>query len=530
MARVLPVSVLLLLLWLQFVFDSVCVAVEVEIVALTGEMAPGTDARFSRIFQSREKNLNNQGQFVLRGELVGDGVERANDIGIWVYDPDTGLSQLVREGDAVPNSGGQFRSFSTHALNDNGELIFSGYVNGDNTVNTAIWGHVINTSGVSEVVRGADIAQVDNLSFAHFRKINIGDNGTVVFLGEMDDFLDREGIWRRDGSGNVELVAMEKKEAPGTSANYSSFGGYSANELGQIVHRSGLSDVNGGGSQNSGLWRDGLGGLELLARHGGSAPGTTAKFLGFGDTVEMNSHGQVVFNAVLMGDGVNGTNSSGIWKGQSGGSLELFMRSGNIRVPGADGKFGTFSDIAQNKWGRVVFSSTIESSDKHESGIWSEKQDGSLSLIALEGQNAPGVNLPFRDLPGGPLAVNGKDQVAFFAGVLDPDVLPRPIEVFGIWAQDIHGDLQLIVSDGDVIDVSSDPATPDLRTIAVLDFNPTNFNDAGQLLFTAYFMDGTSGIFISNAVAVPEPQSIILVVLCSFFSRRINLRRNVHLS
>jgi hypothetical protein len=60
----------------------------------------------------------------------------------------------------------------------------------------------------------------------------------------------------------------------------------------------------------------------------------------------------------------------------------------------------------------------------------------------------------------------------------------------GIWATDRNGLLRLIVRKGDPVEVA--------------------FNDRGQLAFGAGFTDGSSGIFISDLVAIPEPVSFAL--------------------
>ena len=78
--------------------------------------------------------------------------------------------------------------------------------------------------------------------------------------------------------------------------------------------------------------------------------------------------------------------------------------------------------------------------------------------------------------------------------------------------------MQLIARRGDLLEV----APGDFRTISGLnlvngfsldsgtgnsDGRPSGFNNLGQLAFQASFTDGSSGIFVSNLVAVPEPDA-----------------------
>src|SRR5262249_3118000 len=150
-------------------------------------------------------------------------------------------------------------------------------------------------------------------------------------------------------------------------------------------------------------------------------------------------------------------------------------------------------------------------------GIWSDSS-GTLTLIAREGAQAPGtpdgVNFPgnFQDF-GNP-GLNDSGQTAFSAGLTGAGVDASNDN--GIWATDRTGVLQLIVREGDVLEV----APGQFRTVATAFFRPHDlfgtsegFNNLGQVAFVANFTDGSSGIFVSDAVAVPEPQSIAIAAI-----------------
>ena len=83
-----------------------------------------------------------------------------------------------------------------------------------------------------------------------------------------------------------------------------------------------------------------------------------------------------------------------------------------------------------------------------------------------------------------------------------------------IFAEDLRGEIQIIVRTGDTLDVSDDPQFPELRTIERLYFQGDDgFNDRGQLAFVAQFTDDTSGVFVSDLVAIPEPTSLSILVI-----------------
>jgi hypothetical protein len=104
------------------------------------------------------------------------------------------------------------------------------------------------------------------------------------------------------------------------------------------------------------------------------------------------------------------------------------------------------------------------------------------------------------------------------------------VNEFVIWATDLNGQLRLIVRTGDLFDVNDDPLVSDLRTISFLTFQEWSgnedgrrsaFNDLGQLAFHASFTDGTSGIFVSNLVAVvPEPRTLVVSVATGLLALR----------
>lgn len=502
----------LLLLSCSAIDRIACGSDSIQTVALTGQQAPNTDATFSRFFVGfSDFNLNNNGQIAFSGELVGVGIEQSNNTGIWMYEFGSGLKQFLREGDTVPAGDGQYSGgFFRLSLNNSGQLGFIGSVNDGGSGYSGVWIAAGTGSGLVEVVRSAEIAPETGLSFRNFSRSELSDNGKLVFSAELGNGFGPDGVWRRDEIGNLSLVALEGNNAPGTSTTFSSFGGYSVNKDGRIVFVSGLLDVFGGATQTAGIWRDRDDGLELLARFGDPSPGTSVEFenFGFGIPAMIDSNGRAAFSASLQGVGVNGTNNSGIWSERNGDGLELVYRSGGL---GLAGLVETFFNVIQNSESRLAFYGSLRT--PLGSGFFSENQDGNLAIVAQEGMTAPGSQLAFWQFSKSTLAFNDNGQAAFLADIRDPNTLPRPSLFTGIWAQDIHGDLQLVALEGEMLDVSDDPSQPDLRTIASLDFGPNGFNDLGQLMFSATFTDGTNGIFLSNLVGIPEPSTLTFMAI-----------------
>jgi hypothetical protein len=160
----------------------------------------------------------------------------------------------------------------------------------------------------------------------------------------------------------------------------------------------------------------------------------------------------------------------------------------------------------------------------NDSGIWSERS-GALSLVVREGTQAPGLleGITFKSF-GNP-ALNDAGQIVFSATVAGIGVDETNNE--GIWGTDRAGFLQLIAHKGQSLEVSPG----EFRTIDEVYFDPggfsgnsDGFNNLGQLAFWAGFTDDSSGIFVSNAVAIPEPKMILLLLCAS--AAAIGVRRN----
>ncbi|NOZ38619.1 MAG: hypothetical protein GXP24_00150 [Planctomycetes bacterium] len=279
------------------------------------------------------------------------------------------------------------------------------------------------------------------------------------------------GIWSEAG-GSLALIAREGSSAPGTSEKFRNIGATVVNDAGQTAFIGSLTTSTGSFFTNRGIWSEGGGSLALVARDGMAAPGTGSRFFGFGNqTPVLNGVGQVAFQGFLLGFGTNSSDNSGIWS-TGRGSLALLARAGN-EAPGTDVDFASFARI----------------------------------------------------MP----VLNVANQTAFLGNLTGSDVNSNNDR--GIWAEDLSGVLTLIAREGDLLDVDGGPGK-DFRTIRSLTFvgnsgnedgRRSGFNALGQLAFGATFTDGTSGIFVSNLVAIPEPSTLVFVGVsgvCLLLGRR----------
>jgi hypothetical protein len=438
-------------------------------------------------------------------------------------------------------------------LNDAGQtafrasLMINGAVNSNN--NDGIWSE--GSGSLAIVAREGDQAPgtPDGVKYSYFNNPVLNNAGQTAFYAELRGgdvrfdgrgYTNNQGIWS-EGSGTLALVARTGSQPPGmaSTVKYHVLAqDFVLNDAGQTAF---WARTLSGGGQN--IWSDRSGSLALIVRAGSQAPGTpsgvnySSFFPGFtinyfGYRPALNNAGQTAFRATLTGSGVDSTNDSGIWS-EGSGSLALVAREGD-QAPGTpDGvNYDDFLDNVQfttispalNNAGQIAFRAKLAGSGvdaTNNEGIWSDGS-GEMALVARTGHQAPGtpssVNYQSFSLP----ALNDAGQTAFHAVLTGSGVSDTNDE--GIWASDANSALQLIVRTGDALEV----AHGDFRTINALSFvgippsgstgnsdgRQSAFNNFGQLAFAATFTDGTSGIFVSNRVAIPEPSTILLLI-CS---------------
>nr|WP_146585867.1 choice-of-anchor tandem repeat NxxGxxAF-containing protein [Posidoniimonas polymericola] len=291
---------------------------------------------------------------------------------------------------------------------------------------------------------------------------------------------------------------------------------------------------------DSGFWTvDRAGKVTEIAREGSPAPGYGPGHV-FGPlglnkwqrgAADMNSSGEVAFIGDVYSTAPPAFGGVDVWVTGPDGQLRSIASWGDS-LPGAEGiTLGYPYPPTISDSGVVVFAADLETGDRdRDSGIFKGASREDLAVVAVEGQQAPG--LPPCAVLGdfgewgwsgqwATFEANASGRVAFHCFVVNDSGFDLGPEPSGIWAENLQGDLQLIAHTGESLDVNPDPAITDERVIERLspfgnDLFATSsqkyFNDRGQILFTATFTDGTSGVFVSNLVAVPEPAGLALAL------------------
>lgn len=522
----------------------------VRTVQLNGPQAPGLPPGVT--FDSfGPATLNDAGATAVLSGLRGADVTSDNNIAAWSEGAGTGMSLVTREDTPVPGGGtGVFFTFSVPILNRGGQSAFQSTLRGPGVGSSSrqsVWRHT--PAGVVPVVRSFDQA-VGVGPEAVFRNVAIRGvrdpvfndlNQTAFHATYSEDFTrptDGEGIWLDDPATGLKMIARSGSPAPlGTPSapTTAPFGRFFSepvlNPSGTVAFRASLASLDGDG----GVWRGDASGLAPVAIGGQPAPGIDAQFGTFSladvTTPVINAAGETAFRTTLAGSGVTTGNDTAIWSEGGGQGLRLVAREGQP-APGTQPgvRFASLIDTIASGLSEPLISDSGATAFRAELvgpsvfaandiGLWRETADDGLLLVAREGDPAPGAgdDVTFRRLFD--FAMNDLGQVAFTAEIEGPGIRQSQND-FGIWATRVSGELQLIARTRDLLDVSDDPAVPDLREIGGLsliagsggsDGRQSSFNSLGQLAFSADFRFVTEGVFVTNAVAIPEPASGVAV-------------------
>jgi hypothetical protein len=421
-----------------------------RLVAREGMPAPGTASYFGN--QLREPVLNDKGQVAFQANLLGSDT----DASIWIGGGNL-LVPIARTGDDPPpltDDNDQFLSFDDPLLNNSGHTAFRALIHGP---------------GIDPVAGVND-----------------------------------RGIWSKTAAG-LALVPRAGEVAPGTpiiaGANtlFTDFSSPVLNDAGEIAFRAVLVGNDVTANNMHGIWAERAGvGLRLVAREGAHAPGTDQSFAVLG-LPAFNVRGRTAFAARLLGGG------NGIWKEEIGG-LQLVARNGDSVGNNSNGLvFAGFDQPLLTNLNRVAFAATLAGPDVttglNDRGIFIERRAG-LAMVARTGDEAPGTSegVVFANCDqtrGNHFSpvVNERGQVAFLSCLAGPGI--NDTNDLGLFAVTPERDLVKVAQTGDFFDVASGIRQPitDIRLkigSGGADGRGRAFNVRGDLAFWLAFGNGAA--------------------------------------
>ena len=501
------------------------VAVPVRTVALSNSgNAPGTNPPLP--FGSfAGPVINDIGQVAFFTELNGPAIQGVGGRGDALFTEANGLSQLFREDEFVPgsnqsqtleafpnvtifsNSGQTLQNVGGRV--DNGSpprLLFRTSSSTDQEILVDSSGNVSGLSGV-------------NVNVPSSRDIFLNDNGEAAF-GTTNSITSTTTVISDTGGQGFRVIGTE-----GQVLQASQVAGLSQDVLLTEITSLGLNDSSQNlvgatfsNLQSALLLENGNGSFSLQAETGANLQSAGADVtLDSIFEATLNNRGDTVFSAGLQGTSVD-TSSNTAVVGNFGGILEILAREGDA-IPGTDLTFSTLVNAQPVLGGNGDTAFFARPTGSSDDGVFSVDQFGAIELIAFEGDTLTGLSAGEFINDISPLAINENGQIAFLAALSGTGVTGA--NNAAIFAQDINGNLELIVREGDLLNVSNDPNSPDFRTIEALSFfggsgsgngTSSGFNDLGQIAFRADLSQG-EGVFVTNQVAVPEPSSIALLLL-----------------
>jgi hypothetical protein len=264
-------------------------------VAVPGMAMPGGGTYEGMPFHL---GMNNKDQVVFPALVTGSQVDPSGPgangmaLGLYMANRNGTVVPVARPGDPAPD-GRVFDDAWNGAINNNGDIVFGGYVKGDPCV-----------------------------------PLNIYACSDSLYL-------------RSAPSGTITSIAHQGDPAPGGGTFVYAFGGV-PNDAGKIVFIGNLSPS--GNDQVLGVFAYTHGSLSAVARPGDLLPGG-GRFVSaanYDATYGINSEGDIAFAASLNADSTGtGNDDTGIYV-QSHGSLNLVAKTGTV-IPGV----GTIAALSQ---------------------------------------------------------------------------------------------------------------------------------------------------------------------------------------
>ena len=254
-----------------------------------------------------------------------------------IYSEGTGTLRLVaREGEHAPGTpeGVVFHPISSiPLLNDMGQIAFTSFLSGAGVNSSNDEGVWSDRSGMLElIVRTGDVAAriVPAAAYRNFGRIVLNDAGQIAFDGQIAgpgiNLTNNRGVWSEGAGAQLWWPERVILLARPSGVVYGSLGQPVINNAGQVAFSGGLSGSGVNETNDVGIWSQGVSGLMLVARKGGSAAGAPAGVT-YGNFLDvlLNGAGKTVFSGYLSATGVNAANDTALWA-ERGAEVTLIVR------------------------------------------------------------------------------------------------------------------------------------------------------------------------------------------------------------
>jgi PKD repeat protein len=401
------------------------------LAARMGDPAPGGIARsFTQLYGAF---VDDSGDLALHASTAATALDLEN--GVWVRSAGN-LSALAMTGEIAPGTGGRvFTDIGPGGFSDLGAYTFLASAGDFGDRLEGIWSGA--PGSLESVVLSGDPAPgTAGFGFEYFSYLSIDEAFTAFMAMTTNPDPNREiGIWTAGPTG-INLAVRVGDELPGAAGRVlRGFYGdevtppqtppagdepyayrtdaYVVSQTGEVAFTAYVDALDPADIySDAGIWTRNASGLNLAALTGEIAPGTASDPFLYFNHVNINSSGQVAFDASL--DIADTTRDHGIWAG-SPGNIGLVVREGDP-APGTAGE--TFGNLVMgpnlSDSGAIVFFARL--SESGTDGLWAAAADGSLSLIALEGESVQVKSGDYRTIQSIKPIEGGRGAYFVFSG------------------------------------------------------------------------------------------------------------------
>ena len=227
------------------------------------------------------------------------------------------LTPIAEAGDAVPDGNGDFSQFGNRALNASGQVAFKAFLTGTSGGGSDDTGLFLGSgSAVTQIAREGAAVPDGNGNFSSITSSALNASGQVAFTADLTStsggVSDNSGIFLGSG-GAITQIAREGAAAPDGNGDFSSFSAPALNASGQVAFAASLTGTSGGTTDDFGIFlANGIDTIQV-ARGGKTLAGDTIANFFFNPSTDVNGNersgindaGQVAYQAILSnGDSV----------------------------------------------------------------------------------------------------------------------------------------------------------------------------------------------------------------------------------